>query len=192
MDPDIAPESVPIFVDATGRRASVARRITQVLGVLVLLYVALLAGSLVHAPGVARVSLPGVGRLFPAAEPREPPSIDTAPNVTVIAAAVGRGTPTARPATTSAAATTTSTGGGSTSSTGSAPSKTKTSSGPGNGAGNGNGGTTNTSTNGTTNSTTNGRGPSSSGPPGQQREHTNSNGSASQENGHGGAGGKTR
>ncbi|MBA3653050.1 MAG: hypothetical protein H0W70_02530 [Actinobacteria bacterium] len=83
---DTPPLINPVFVDETDRRASAILIATRVIGALLFAYVVLLAGSIVRAPGINRVGLPGVGRLFPEANTLHPPSVDAAPNVTVVAA----------------------------------------------------------------------------------------------------------
>ena len=70
-----APANAPIFVDATGQRASIVRRVVRLAGALLLLYAVLVVASFARLPGTDRVSLPGVGHLFPSAIPQPTPGL---------------------------------------------------------------------------------------------------------------------
>jgi hypothetical protein len=176
-------EPFPVFVDSTGRRALIARRVTQAVAVLFVLYFALLAASVLRVPGVERISLPGVGPLFPEAVDHGPPSVD-APGVTVIAdgAAVipnrrpsGASNPVSGETTPGTSATSANspraTGQGKPASTPTPASTPSASSPPGT-------------------SVSHGQGPDGNGPPGQQNKQANSAGSSRQPSGKANGGGK--
>lgn len=191
----------PVFVDASGRRAVGVRRASQVVGLLILVYFALLAASLARLPGTSRVSLPVVGRLFPEATPKLPPSVEAAPNVTVLAtggrgpvtATTRRSTPTSPPAPAAAATAPAQNPAGNPlpapESRGSSGTRSGSASNtPGNPDNPGNSGTGATSPP----SGGNGRGPDGSGPPGQQQKSETDGGSQAggpQGNGNGRGGG---
>ncbi|MGB8651874.1 MAG: hypothetical protein WCD35_14560, partial [Mycobacteriales bacterium] len=55
----------PVFVDASGRRASWFARTCWALGAVMAGYLLLVVVSLVAPPGVTRLAVPGLGRLLP-------------------------------------------------------------------------------------------------------------------------------
>ena len=88
-----APVNSPIFVDATGQRASIVRRVVRAVGALLLVYAALVVGSFARLPGADRVSLPGVGHLFPSAVQHPTPALGVDATPVVATQAVGVATP---------------------------------------------------------------------------------------------------
>jgi hypothetical protein len=60
--------SSPVFVDPSGRRQRVLRRLGWVLATLIALYLAVMVVSLVASPSLLRLSLPGLGTLFPGSD----------------------------------------------------------------------------------------------------------------------------
>lgn len=65
MSYDGEPGVAPVFVDASGRRARLARVLGLVVAAVCGLYLLLVGITLVAPPGVLPLSIPGLGRLLP-------------------------------------------------------------------------------------------------------------------------------
>jgi hypothetical protein len=55
----------PVFVDGSGRRGRIVRRISWLVGLLMAAYVSVVVLSLLGSPGLSRLSVPGLGPVLP-------------------------------------------------------------------------------------------------------------------------------